>query len=128
MAFLARDNRGTARQTPGRAAARPRAEGRNFCHLFGRKPYSVCCPQHSKIQPVFADGEPLDVPAAMELLSWMKRQKGAEDLTCSRTPVTGFGWEVAYRAGRRGIDMNGAFQRVTLGPNIDPSDNRERTR
>ena len=36
--------------------------------------------------------------------------KRTEDLTCSRTPVTGFGWEVAYRAGRRGADTNGAFQ------------------
>ncbi len=27
-------------------------------------------------QPVFAGGEPLDVPEAMELLSGMKRQKG----------------------------------------------------
>jgi hypothetical protein len=27
-------------------------------------------------QPVFAGGEPLDVPEAMELLGGMKRQKG----------------------------------------------------
>ena len=42
--------------------------------------------------------------------------------------MTGFGWEVAYRAGRRGTDMNGAFDWVTLGPNIYPPDIRERAR
>ena len=42
--------------------------------------------------------------------------------------MTGFGWEVAYRAGRRGTDMNGAFQSDTLGPNIYPPDIRERAR
>ncbi len=41
--------------------------------------------------------------------------------------MTGFGWEVTYRAGRR-TDLSGAFQRVTLGPNIYPPDIRERTR
>jgi hypothetical protein len=51
--------------------------------------------------------------------------KRTEDLTCSRTPVTGFGWEVAYCAGRRGTDMNGALERVTLGPKIYPPDIRE---
>src|SRR5207248_11708759 len=51
--------------------------------------------------------------------------KGSKDHTRSRTPVTGFGWEVASRAGRRGTDRNGAFDRVTLGPNIDPPDIRE---
>ncbi len=42
--------------------------------------------------------------------------------------MTGFGWQVAYRAGRRGTDMNGAFQRVTLGLSIHAPDIRERTR
>jgi hypothetical protein len=78
-------------------------------------------------QPDFAGGEPLDVPEAMELLSRMKRQKKTEDLTRSRAPMTGFGWEVAYRAGRQGTGMNGAFQRVTLGTNIYYPDIRERT-
>ena len=35
--------------------------------------------------------------------------KRTEDQIWSRIPVTGFEWEVAYRAGRRGADMNGAF-------------------
>jgi hypothetical protein len=41
--------------------------------------------------------------------------------------MTGFAWEVAYRAGRRRTDMNGALERVTLGPKIYPPDIRERT-
>ena len=75
-----------------------------------------------------ASGEPLDVPEAMELLSGMKRQKGQRTRPGQGSPVTGFGWEVAYRAGRRGTDMNGAFDRVTLGPNIYPPDIRGRAR
>src|SRR5262245_17869874 len=51
-----------------------------------------------------------------------------EDQPRSRIPVTGFRWEVTYRTGRRGTDMNGAFDRVALGPNIDPPDIRERAR
>jgi hypothetical protein len=35
--------------------------------------------------------------------------KWTEDQSWSRTPVRGFGWQVAYRAGRRGTDMTGAF-------------------
>jgi hypothetical protein len=35
--------------------------------------------------------------------------KRTEDQTWSRIPVTGFECEVAYRAGRRGAGMNGAF-------------------
>jgi hypothetical protein len=48
--------------------------------------------------------------------------KRTEDQTWPRTPVTGFGWEVAYRAGRQDTDMTGAFDRVILGPNIYPPD------
>ena len=34
--------------------------------------------------------------------------------------MTGFGWNVEYRAGRWGTDMNGAFDQVALGLNIYP--------
>jgi hypothetical protein len=36
--------------------------------------------------------------------------------------VTAFVWKVEYRPGRRGTDMNGAFDRVALGLNIYPPD------
>jgi hypothetical protein len=31
-----------------------------------------------------------------------------------------FGWRVEYGAGRWGTDMNGAFDHVALGLNVDP--------
>jgi hypothetical protein len=54
--------------------------------------------------------------------------KWIEGQTWSRTSVRGFGWEVAYLAGRGGTDRNGAFDGVTLRPSLYPPDSRERAR
>ena len=69
----------------------------------------------------------LDVTESVEPLSGMKRQIKDRVSDLFKDSREGIRVRVAHRAGGPGTDMNGAFQRVTLGPKNYPPNIRERT-